>query len=256
MPGLAHFCEHLVFLGTKKYPDEAEYNAYLARHAGYSNAYTGLENTNFFFELSSAGLKEGLDRFAQFFISPLFNQDCVERELLAVDSEHSKNVQNDAWRIYQLEKSIASPKHNFSKFGTGNRSTLRNGDEEVVKALKEFHAKYYSSNLMRLAVVGKEPLEVLTDWVQESFQAIPYNQAIEPISEGTPFGAEQLNRRIYANTIKEMRQMSISWPFPDYRNAYNTHPERYIGHILGHEGKGSLLSLLKNKGFPIPLISH
>ena len=27
--GLAHFCEHMLFLGTKKYPDEAEYNKVL-----------------------------------------------------------------------------------------------------------------------------------------------------------------------------------------------------------------------------------
>ena len=27
--GLAHFCEHMLFLGTKKFPDENEYNKYL-----------------------------------------------------------------------------------------------------------------------------------------------------------------------------------------------------------------------------------
>ena len=29
--GLAHFCEHMLFLGTKKYPDENEYNCYLSK---------------------------------------------------------------------------------------------------------------------------------------------------------------------------------------------------------------------------------
>ena len=29
--GLAHFCEHMLFLGTKKYPDENEYNKYLSQ---------------------------------------------------------------------------------------------------------------------------------------------------------------------------------------------------------------------------------
>ena len=37
-PGLAHFCEHMLFLGTEKYPDEAEYNAYLNQNGGMSNA--------------------------------------------------------------------------------------------------------------------------------------------------------------------------------------------------------------------------
>ncbi|CAN0075079.1 unnamed protein product, partial [Hapterophycus canaliculatus] len=40
LPGLAHFCEHLLFLGTDKYPDEASYDAHLKLHGGSSNAYT------------------------------------------------------------------------------------------------------------------------------------------------------------------------------------------------------------------------
>ena len=31
---------------------------------------------------------------------------------------------SDAWRIHQIEKTIADPSHDFSKFGTGNTQTL------------------------------------------------------------------------------------------------------------------------------------
>jgi len=34
IPGLAHFCEHMLFLGTKKYPDEASYSNFLSAHGG------------------------------------------------------------------------------------------------------------------------------------------------------------------------------------------------------------------------------
>lgn len=37
----------------------------------------------------------------------------------AVNSEHEKNVPNDAWRFDQLEKSTAKKDHAFNKFGTG-----------------------------------------------------------------------------------------------------------------------------------------
>jgi insulysin len=58
-------------------------------------------------------------RFAQFFLCPLFDPSCKDREVNAVDSEHEKNVMNDAWRLFQLEKATGNPKHPFSKFGTG-----------------------------------------------------------------------------------------------------------------------------------------
>ena len=45
LPGLAHFLEHMLFLGTEKYPDEDAYQQYLSRHGGSSNAYTAFEST-------------------------------------------------------------------------------------------------------------------------------------------------------------------------------------------------------------------
>jgi insulysin len=44
--GLAHFHEHCLFLGTNKYPAENEYESYLNKHGGYSNAYTDMEDVS------------------------------------------------------------------------------------------------------------------------------------------------------------------------------------------------------------------
>ena len=38
--GLAHFLEHMLFLGTEKYPDEGSYQKFVSTHDGFSNAYT------------------------------------------------------------------------------------------------------------------------------------------------------------------------------------------------------------------------
>ena len=97
-PGLAHFCEHMLFMGTEKYPDENEYSEFISNNGGYNNAWTSLTSTNYQFEVSVEAFKETLDRFAQFFICPLFNKDSVDREMNAVDSENKKNLQNDMWR--------------------------------------------------------------------------------------------------------------------------------------------------------------
>ena len=68
--GLAHFLEHMLFLGTDKYPDAAEYEQYITEHGGSRNAYTSFEHTNYFFDIDAGHLPGALDRFAQFFISP------------------------------------------------------------------------------------------------------------------------------------------------------------------------------------------
>ena len=98
LPGLAHFCEHMLFLGTEKYQEENEYNKFLSEHGGTSNAFTSSEHTNFYFDVAPEHLDGALDRFAQFFLSPLFTPSATEREVNAVNSENDKNIQNDAWR--------------------------------------------------------------------------------------------------------------------------------------------------------------
>ncbi|MBT7514467.1 MAG: peptidase M16, partial [Candidatus Marinimicrobia bacterium] len=49
--GLAHFLEHMLFLGTEKYPDVDEYSTYLRNLGGYSNAYTASDHTNYQFQI-------------------------------------------------------------------------------------------------------------------------------------------------------------------------------------------------------------
>jgi len=55
-------------------------------------------------QVQPGALRGALEIFAGFFTSPLFNEGGVARELKAVDAEHSKNIQNDMWRVYQLDK--------------------------------------------------------------------------------------------------------------------------------------------------------
>jgi len=89
--------EHLLFMGTKKYPSENAYQQFLSSNNGMSNAYTAMTSTNYYFDVAPDALEGALDRFSGFFIEPLFNEDCTEREIKAVDSEHKKNLQNDMW---------------------------------------------------------------------------------------------------------------------------------------------------------------
>ncbi|KAF8996136.1 insulin-degrading enzyme [Cyathus striatus] len=147
MPGLAHFCEHLLFMGTEQFPKENEYSEYLAKHNGHSNAYTASTNTNYFFAVSTGALVGALQRFSGFFHCPLFSPSCTLRELNAVDSEHQKNHQADSWRLHQVGKHLSKPGHVWSKFGSGNRDSL-------LRAARELKAKGLIGNGAGSAVNG------------------------------------------------------------------------------------------------------
>ncbi|RUS32698.1 Metalloenzyme, LuxS/M16 peptidase-like protein [Jimgerdemannia flammicorona] len=253
LQGLAHFCEHLLFMGTERYPRENDYNQFLSEHSGHSNAFTSLENTNYYFEVAYDYLEGALDRFAQFFIAPLFSEGCTERELRAVDSEHKKNLQSDNWRVFQLEKSLSNPSHPYCHFGTGNLETLRESPRrqglDIRQELLKFHESYYSANIMKLCVLGRESLDQLTEWTVEKFSLIRDKRIEPPKFEGHPLTEKELMKQIFVKPVKDVRMLDMTFPFPDQYPLFRVQPGRYLSHLMGHEGKGSVLSLLKKKGW-------
>uniref|UniRef100_A0A8C5MX61 Insulin-degrading enzyme n=1 Tax=Leptobrachium leishanense TaxID=445787 RepID=A0A8C5MX61_9ANUR len=256
--GLAHFCEHMLFLGTEKYPKENEYSQFLSEHAGSSNAFTSGEHTNYYFDVSHEHLEGALDRFAQFFLCPLFDESCKDREVNAVDSEHEKNLMNDAWRLFQLEKATGNPNHPFSKFGTGNKLTLETRPTkegvDIRQELLKFHSTYYSSNLMCLCVLGRESLDDMTELIVKLFAEVENKNVPLPEFPDNPFQEEHLQKTYKIVPIKDIRNLYVTFPIPDLQKYYKSNPGHYLGHLIGHEGPGSLLSELKSKGWVNTLV--
>lgn len=253
LPGLAHFCEHMLFLGTEKYPSENEYSKYLSEHGGGSNACTYSDHTTYYFDIVPEHLDEALDRFAQFFLCPLFTESATEREVNAVNSEHEKNIPSDSWRLDQLEKSTAKKDHAFNKFGTGNKQTLDTIPKEnginVREELLKFHDTWYSSNIMALAVLGRESLDQLEKLVVELFSDVKNKNVVAPKWTEHPFGPEQLQMKGFIIPVKDLRNLNITFPIPDLHEYYKFGPGHYLSHLFGHEGPGSLLSVLRAKGW-------
>jgi insulysin len=247
--GVAHFLEHLLFMGTAKYPKENDYMEFLAAHGGQSNAFTDDEHTNYFFEVSADHFEAALDRFAQFFVAPLFNEDGTMREMQAVDSEHKKNVKDDMWRIHQLERTLSDPEHPYSHFGTGSSETLNKpGIREVIV---NFYKQHYSANIMKAVIYGRESLDQLSEWANSMFSAVPnhsYNVSQWPANPWT-----HIQKMVHIKTVKEMQTLYLGWQTGDMHTYNRAKPDVYLSHLIGHEGPGSLFSFLKKKNLVLGL---
>ncbi|XP_019877386.1 insulin-degrading enzyme isoform X4 [Aethina tumida] len=257
--GLAHFCEHMLFLGTKKYPNENDYNKFLSEHGGSSNAATYPDHTLYYFDIVPEHLSNALDRFSQFFISPLFTESATEREINAVNSEHEKNIPSDVWRMDQLDKHTSKKDHPYNTFGTGNKYTLeeltKQNNINVRDELLKFHDKWYSSNIMCLAVLGKESLDELEEMVTELFATVEDKNVTAPRWEEHPFDDEHFKTLVYISPVKDVRNLNIVFPSVDLTPYYKSAPGHYISHLMGHEGPGSILSILKARGWSNNLVA-
>ena len=255
-------------MGTDKYPVENDYSQYLSTNSGSSNAFTAATHTNYYFEVSAkpnndeeelsptnpSPLYGALDRFAQFFVAPLFLASTLDRELQAVDSENKKNLQNDTWRLHQLDKSNSNPKHPYCHFSTGNLETLKVIPESkgvnVREKFIEFYQKHYSANRMKLCVLGRESLDVLERWAAELFSDVE-NKDLPPNewTDEDPLTPEHLGVVTFAKPVMDSRELNITFPFLDEHLLFEELPSRYLSHLIGHEGPGSIMAYIKSKGW-------
>lgn len=259
LPGLAHFLEHMVFMGSEKYPAENGFDAFLKKHGGSDNASTDCERTIFQFDVQRKFFREALDRWAQFFICPLMIEDAIDREVEAVDSEYQLARPLDSHRKEMLFGSLAKPGHPMSKFCWGNAQTLKHEPREkqinTYRRLRDFWRRYYSAHYMTLAVQSKETLDTLEQWVREIFINVPNNGEARPDFSDLqqPFDTPAFNKLYRVVPVRKVHALTISWAVPPQGKHYRVKPLHYISWLIGHEGTGSILSLLRKKCWALAL---
>ena len=252
LAGLAHFLEHMLFLGTEPYPEADAYQGYLTRHGGSHNAFTAPQDTNYFFDIEPDALAGALDRFSQFFIAPLFNADRLESERNVVHSEYMARIRDEGRRENDVLDRVLNPEHPFTGFSVGSRETLADrpeGEPDLRERVIDFYESYYGPNVMHLAVVAPQPLDELEKLVAERFATVP-DRGLERPEIATPLALpESLPRRVAVQSLRDSRQLRFFFPVPDPVAEYRHKPADLIAHLLGHEGEGSLLAALREAGW-------
>lgn len=100
--GLAHLLEHMMSMGSKRYPADNHFDRFLYRKAGYSNAETSCEYTNFHFEVPMEYSQEASDIFASMFQAPKLAKESIDKEKQVVDSEFQMAISDDDSRIQRF----------------------------------------------------------------------------------------------------------------------------------------------------------
>lgn len=254
LPGLAHFCEHMLFMGSDKYPGEDEYSSYISKSSGSDNAWTSSNATTFYFRVADDALQGALERFVEFFVAPLFAAGSVEREVNAVHSEDEKNHNVDYWRIDELHRSLYNPKHPRSRYSNGNITTLVEEPKakgiDIRGELKQFYDKHYLSEAACIAVISmRSPDEVLAiieapllrmkSGPAPSFHFLSANENL--------ISSENLGTWFNIRSVKKLRSVKLQWVVRSAESTWKSLPYAYISHVLGHECDTSVLGVLKRR---------
>lgn len=262
-----------MFLGSEKYPVENAYKDFLNKNGGSSNAGTSMEHTTYKFTVNQAAFDKALDIFSQFFKGPLFSTEAMCREIMAVDSEDSKNRIIDSRRLLQVLKHQVDPDSQYAKFSTGNLKTLVYGDvekygENLASTIRSFHDEHYHPERMAVALVGPQPVEELQRLAEEHFSNIVVveepTKATRDLSSAattlledvqldrvvtrcSPLFAHGRGKLIKMRPVKDLRDLTLIWELPPTSDLYREDPCALLGYLLGHKGEGSWFAALQDK---------
>ncbi|UVM21518.1 pyrroloquinoline quinone biosynthesis protein PqqF [Pseudomonas wadenswilerensis] len=160
-PGLAHFLEHLFFLGNQRFALEDGLMRYVQHYGGQVNASTRERNTEFFFEVPPAAFAGSLERLCQMLAHPQFDLERQVREREVIHAEFiawSRNPQ--AQRQFALLQAAGS-EHPLSAFQAGNRYSLQVQSPAFQAALRDFHQRLYQAGQITLSLSGPQSLDEL-----------------------------------------------------------------------------------------------
>jgi len=243
IPGLAHFLEHMLFMGSKKYPTSNNFMSGINKSGGETNAYTSNVNTNYYFVCSTETYLENLDKFGNFLVNPLLSKKYIKKEISNVNSESNKNIVDNNWLQLEIGKTLYYKDHPLNHYTAGTTKTL--SDPNIYEKLKEFKNKFYTAERMSLILFINDKIDMnkLEKIFTDTFSLIPSNKKKELIMLGSPLKPNQISEYI---PLSDSNVLRLIFQVKTIRNQINS-PLSFIYYLLNLKCPGSLFDMLTVK---------
>jgi len=149
--GLAHFNEHMVFKGGKRYPDYMAVTQAFDKIGAISNAFTSAEVTGFWGKVRSAHIIDIVDVFSDILTSAHYNKTELDRERGVIIEEINMYEDDPQSTVLMLLEEVTYPNHPLGRSTLGPKANIRKftpGD------FRKYDAKHQTPDRMVVVIAG------------------------------------------------------------------------------------------------------
>ncbi|PLV62880.1 pitrilysin [Erwinia sp. E602] len=247
--GLAHYLEHMVLMGSKRYPEPDNLAEFLKKHGGSHNASTAPYRTAFYLEVENDALQPAADRLADAIAEPLLDPVNADRERNAVNAELTMARSRDGLRMAQVGAETLNPQHPSSLFAGGNLETLRDKPgSKLHDALQDFYQRYYSANLMKAVIYSNKPLAELQKIAVATFGRVASHNATVPAIDVPVVTDQQKGIVIHYVPAQPRKQLKIEFRIENNSDKFRSKTDTLIGYLIGNRSKNTLSDWLQSQG--------
>ncbi len=161
--GFAHFFEHMMFRGTKKYPAE-KYGEILLEIGADRNAFTGEDFTFYYMHFPGRYLEKVVDVESDRFMNLEYSLPVFQTEAKAVLGEYNKNFANPFFQIDEKLNDIAFDKSTYKHTAMGFLKDIEDMPNQYEYS-RTFFSRFYRPENSTVMIAGKfnpdEALELI-----------------------------------------------------------------------------------------------
>ncbi len=247
--GLAHYLEHMVLMGSKRYPQPENLSEFLKKHGGSHNASTASYRTAFYLEVENDALAPAVDRMADAIAEPLLDPGNADRERNAVNAELTMARSRDGMRMAQVGAETLNPAHPSARFSGGNLDTLKDKPgSKLHDELTAFYQRYYSANLMMGVLYSNQPLPELAELAAKTFGKVPNRDASVPPIKVPAVTPEQQGIIIHYVPAQPRKQLKVEFRIDNNSAEFRSKTDTYISYLIGNRSQNTLSDWLQKQG--------
>ncbi len=247
--GLAHYLEHMILMGSRRFPVSGSLGEFLSKQGGRYNASTASWRTAFYLEVANDALTPAVDRLADAIAQPLLDPANADRERHAVNAELTLARSRDEMRMAQVAAETINPLHPGAFFAGGNLETLSDKPTSLLQdELIRFHQRYYSANLMVGVLYGNQSASQLAQLAADTFGKIPNRQAHIPPITVPVVTPEHKGILIHYVPAQPKKQLAIEFRIENNSDRFRSKTEAYINYLMTNRSNNTLADWLQKQG--------
>ena len=155
--GMAHFLEHLLFKGTKKYKTNMILNKKIDSLGAHTNASTDKNYTCYYLKLPSENILEGIKVLKEMVYESKLDPKELEKEKEVVIEEMNKTLDDSEDYINDLIPEYLFKGNNLGHHILGKKDLIRNMKRSDIM---KFYKKHYIPNNSVLVITGNFDMKI------------------------------------------------------------------------------------------------
>ena len=213
LTGVAHFLEHMMFRGTKKYGPR-KFSEIVKKNGGSHNAFTSFDYTAYYERIASDRLELIIELEADRMVNMLLEKKAFDAEKDVVHEERRTRYDRPVGKFWEQFQAVAYTNHPYKNPIIGWPEDI---DAITIKDMEAFYRRYYSPENAVAVLVGDFKVEDAVALLEKHFGKIPKSPAFKKRPELAEF-PQKSERRVYVREEAQLPYVAIGYHAPNWKS--------------------------------------